>query len=263
MTIGGFVKVWNGTSWEFQVAKVWNGSQWVERPVFHYVTNGWRAGWGEDSFSLRWTTSSNTGPFIADRTSSFTANVDIITGGTPATVNSGRIVLYRGSPVNGTYLRSTPLNFAFTSNTPKRFRASFKGIVPTTAPTVADAVLFDIINFSQGRFTLNTDDFPTANCLRLDIFDGTTNENILSDGGASRVLGTLQLYEVEYIDNVSGSGGTVTFYVDGVKFGASKTTTVKPKLVNNVQLWVNASLDNTTNSLDNLEVEYIEMEYEI
>jgi hypothetical protein len=44
-TIGGGVKVWNGTSWASKAVQVWNGSAWVTKPV--YVWNG--SNWGASS----------------------------------------------------------------------------------------------------------------------------------------------------------------------------------------------------------------------
>lgn len=52
MTYGGFVKVWDGSAWQWRVAKVWNGSSWSDRPVYHRETSAWKAAWSGTGSSL-------------------------------------------------------------------------------------------------------------------------------------------------------------------------------------------------------------------
>lgn len=40
-SIGGGVKVWNGTSWASKTAQVWNGTAWVTKPVTTWNGTAW------------------------------------------------------------------------------------------------------------------------------------------------------------------------------------------------------------------------------
>jgi hypothetical protein len=93
---------------------------------------------------------------------------------------------------------------------------------------------------------------------------GGSEEYIISDEDPRRHRGdgVMQLYEVEYIDNVGGVGGTVKFYLDGIQVGAAKPANVKPRISNTVPFEVNATASNTNDSVDGLEVEYVTIDFD-
>lgn len=37
----GYIKVWNGSTWEYKPMKVWNGSAWEIKPVKYYNGASW------------------------------------------------------------------------------------------------------------------------------------------------------------------------------------------------------------------------------
>lgn len=204
------------------------------------------------SYSSTWTTNNTSGPFTPTG-NGVASDLNLYVYGTTPTLNSGRLRLYPND-----YLESEAFGVDFTDGTPKRLRISFKGIALTGQTT--DHLLGDIFIWNTGRILFTT--YWDGDRFRVGLQRDTTEEWINSDSDSMRALGTNQLYEVEWNDNIGGSGGTVTFYVDGVQMGSVKNTTIKPKIPNNAFLSVNASLGNASNSV-NMEVEYVKIEYEI
>lgn len=73
MTYGGFVKVWDGSDWQWRTAKVWNGATWDDRPVYWKDTSAWKAAWSDTvglvpAYTFRYnnwgTTGSNIGTVV-------------------------------------------------------------------------------------------------------------------------------------------------------------------------------------------------------
>lgn len=164
---------------------------------------------------------------------------------------------------SGCRLGSSALGLSFNSTTnpdttqaPPSIRMGFKGVVP--AGTVF-ATLAEMYDYGVGRFTLS----PSwqGNVLSATVQRGDTVVSILSDSDDRRILGTLQLYEVEYVDDTSGPGGVINFYVDGEKMGESKPVDFKLRISPATPIEVNSSLGNVTNSIEGLEVEYISLTY--
>jgi hypothetical protein len=157
-----------------------------------------------------------------------------------------------------TYLSTAPLSLEFvsssnevTTQTPPSIRFGFKGVIdPSNYP-----ILGELYDYGVGRFRWNR--HWQDNTFSIEWERNGSGETIVSDDGTAFVAGTNQLYEVEWVNDPNGSGGTVTFYVDGVQYGSPKPTSGKPRITPACEYQVNASINNTQDSSDNLEVEYV------
>lgn len=174
--------------------------------------------------------------------------------GTAFDFRNGRVVMNQNA-----YLFTDALGLDFgssanevTTQTPPSFRLTFRGVVPASTP---DALLINLMDYSTGGMTLGT--HWDGETLILKLHRNGSTENIVSEPSALRKLGTLQTYEAEFINNPNGDGGSVNFYIDGVKIGATQTVTSKPRIASVATLESNASVGNTSISINNLEVEYI------
>lgn len=153
-------------------------------------------------------------------------------------------VLTELAPVNLTHL--------------KRLRFSMRGVIPAGTDY---AILSEMQSWSVGRLNLSPD--WSGNTFIADVgFDNGDGERITSDNNPIRALGTLQTYEVEWVDDPDGAGGFLTFYVDGTEMGPPQATAGKPAFNSDVKLSVNASMGNTGNSRDNIQVEQLKLEWE-
>lgn len=158
-----------------------------------------------------------------------------------------------------TYLRSTPLGLDFgttadpaTTEAPHRLRFSFRGVAPGTA------ILMEMFAWNRGRMYFNG--HWDSGRLEVGIQRGFEVQSFLSTG--TRTAGTEQLLEVEYVDNAGGTGGTLTFYIDGQNAGGPFATTIKPRIPADVGLYTNASLDNPRNSVDGLQIRELMIGYD-
>jgi hypothetical protein len=158
------------------------------------------------------------------------------------------------------YLRSTPLGLDFgttsdpsTTETPRRLRFSFRGTTPA-----GSAILMEMFAWTRGRMYFNG--HWDSGRLEVGIMRGDQLQSFLSSG--RRMAGAEQLLEVEYVDTIGGTGGTLTFYIDGQNAGGPFTTTIKPRIPADVSLYVNASLDNASNSVNGLQVRELILSYD-
>ncbi len=154
------------------------------------------------------------------------------------------------------YLTSDPLALSFkitnddaTTQTPARIKLSFSGTVNEEYPIMAS--LYD---YMVGEFTLRPHWQGTT--LVATIGRGGSPTEVISDDNPAFAIGPgiLKTYEAEYIDNVGGTGGFVRFYVDGVQIGAEKPCEKKLRITPGMGIECNASVGNTSNSVNNLEV---------
>ena len=158
----------------------------------------------------------------------------------------------------GSYL-STPsmgLETTITSNeqttqTPNMIRIGFKGVAPPEAEF--GGVLAGLMDYGVGEFRLEA--YWQGKTMKLMIGRNGGTENVVSDPDDRRVLGTNQHYEVEWVNNPNGPGGTATFFIDGIQSGAAKTTEFKPRITPRMPFEVNASEGNPSVGLNNLEIE--------
>lgn len=166
---------------------------------------------------------------------------------------NGRVILNKGS-----YLWSEPLALDFKTSTndsitqtPPNLKLTFRGVVNDEYPILA--LLYD---YTVGEMRLKQ--HWNGNSVTLSLGRGAgSSEEIESDQDPAFARGSLKTIEAEFIDNVGGEGGTVRFYVDGVKIGADKPTLTKPRITPVMSLEVNASGNNTSSSENNLEVEFV------
>ena len=215
---------------------------------------------GGDTITMRWEFNDAVGPF-ANVGAGQSTGMEIVADGDAPTFEDGLLVLPKG-----TYLRTLDqMDWAFadtgdtnTNFTPKRLRFSFYGIVD---PGSYDSVLIEYYKWANGSINLRT--FWEGDMLRMDAYrEGVGESQCKSDSDPRRALGTLQLYEAEWVDDPTGPGGTVNFYVDGTPFGEARNATNKPRLPGGDRLYVSASLGNTSNGA-NMKVGWIEVTYEI
>lgn len=178
--------------------------------------------------------------------------------GTGFVFRNGHVVVNQGS-----YLFTTALAFDFKSSsndvitqTPPTMRISWKGIVPT-ASAASEPILANLMDYATGGMTLRP--YWNGNTLEVQLHRNGSSETVISGEATNRNLGTNQLYEVEYVDNAGGVGGMVSFYIDGVQIGAAQASTIKPRIAAAAALEINASVGNTSQGINNLEIEYVKV----
>ena len=162
-----------------------------------------------------------------------------------------------------TYLITDPLALDFgqstneaLTQTPSKIKMSFKGIIPADKYPILGCMY----SYNQGNFRFER--HWSGNTLIVKLGRGPTEEDVVSDDGTALAIGTNQLLEVEWSNNPSGEGGTVKFFVNGVQYGASKTTSTKPRISPDMCYEVNSSGSNTQDSNDNIEVEYVGLSFD-
>ena len=202
--------------------------------------------------SAQWITGSSGSPYaVAGDAVASTMTLSKAGEGTTGYQN-GHLVLNKN-----TYLTSPPLGLEFTSSsnaettqTPSSIRLSFKGTVPSGGALIGRVQDWDTgyvghkVHWSNSMIEFKTDR------------EGGGSGTILSDD-LFDLNGTSRLIESEWVDDPNGPGGTVTFFVDGEQFGAPKATEYKPRISPAADYQVNATVDNTSDSVDGMEVEYI------
>jgi len=143
------------------------------------------------------------------------------------------------------------------TQTPPSFRMSFRGVVPDVGAVV---ILGHMEDYGFGLMSFCS---HWANgCLQVLLGRQGYTQSIISDPDpALRQLGTNQLYECEWTDDPNGEGGVVRFFVNGIQLGDDKPTEHKLRIRPSMTFEVNASLGNTSNSIDNLEIESVGLSY--
>ncbi|WP_449471636.1 hypothetical protein [Sphingobium chungangianum] len=206
-----------------------------------------------------WTITSGGSPWAVSGDAVSSSNVlykRVYTGTGGASSDNSDMIGGRLKLMRHIYLASDPLALSFkvsnddgTSQTPANIRLSFRGIVNEEYPIMA--TLYD---YMIGEFTLRP--HWSGDTLSVTIGRGSSQTEIISDDNPAFAIGPgiLKTYEAEFIDNVGGAGGSIRFYVDGVQIGAEKPCEVKLRITPAMTLECNSSGNNTSNSVDNLEV---------
>ncbi|MGA1849482.1 hypothetical protein VH570_01425 [Sphingobium sp. HT1-2] len=155
------------------------------------------------------------------------------------------------------HLASDPLalNFRQTTNdgttqTPASIRLTFSGIVNNDYP-----ILASLYDYMVGEFTLRR--HWQGNTLQVTVGRGSSQTQITSVDDAAFASGSLKTWSVEFIDNVGGVGGTIRFYSDGVQIGPDQTCEVKLRATPAMAIECNSTGNNTSDSVNNLDVAYI------
>ncbi|MFX4087980.1 hypothetical protein ACKU27_23095 [Sphingobium yanoikuyae] len=166
---------------------------------------------------------------------------------------SGRLRLMRHI-----YLVTEPLALSFkqttndgTTQTPSSIRMTFSGIVNEEYP-----ILATMYDYTVGEFTLRRHWSGSAT-LAVTVGRGSSSTQVVSDDDPAFAAGSLKTWSVEYIDNVDGAGGSIRFYADGVQIGADKPCEVKLRITPAMALECNSSGNNTSDSVNNLDVAYL------
>jgi len=205
--------------------------------------------------SSQWTLGGSGAPYVVSG-NAVSSTAGLNKNGTGFDFRNGHVVVNQGSYL---FSQALALDFKTSSNdivtqTPPSMRLSFKGVVPAGA---MEPILANVLDYSTGGMTLKT--YWQGSTLQLQLHRNGSTENIISPEAPSRILGTNQLYEAEWNDNPGGVGGTVTFYVDGQQIGSPVATTSKPRVAAAASLEINASVGNTSQSINNLEIEYVKV----
>jgi hypothetical protein len=206
-----------------------------------------------------WRTIAVAGPYAVQGTGFVTSPTMIVEGtGTP-TLRNGNILLPMGK-----FLTSAALGMEFvgtgkldTALTPPSLTVAFKGVLPSARDRAVligdiagpDGVVFQFVAHDWGR-SLGV---AIGGRGEWNVFNSQAFETSIND--ANHTLA------VTYTDNLSGPGGSFTFFVDGVQIGAPIDSPAKPKVASGCFIQVNASQDNTTNSVAGVEVESIKVSY--
>ncbi|QHD67398.1 hypothetical protein GS397_10275 [Sphingobium yanoikuyae] len=210
----------------------------------------------------QWLTGASGSPYpVAGNAVSSSAVLDKkIYGDGTTDFQNGHLILNRHA-----YLQSQPLGLEFgqvadeaTSETPPRIKIGIKAAITGDNYPILAA----LYQYGFGQIQLRP--HWSGQNMVVTLGRGGSEEYIISDEDPRRHRGdgVMQLYEVEYIDNVGGVGGTVKFYLDGVQVGAAKPANVKPRISNTVPFEVNATASNTNDSVDGLEVEYVTIDFD-
>ncbi|GAA4770828.1 hypothetical protein GCM10023219_16940 [Stakelama sediminis] len=183
-----------------------------------------------------------------------TAN-DLAIVGTGANYSSGRLNLPAG-----TYLSADAIGISLpttsdpdTTQAPQSITVGFKGIVPQ-----AEAPLVSLYHYSHAEFSLYG--YWQPGQVKVILEREGQRAVFYSDTGLSSTAD--EDIAVRYDDDPNGAGGTITFLRGGVAFGSPQAVGFKPKITPEAVLECNASLGNTTNSV-NLQVQEISVKLEV
>ena len=170
---------------------------------------------------------------------------------------------YSGSRLNlpkDTYLSAGPIGIALpttsdpdTTRTPRAITVGFKGILPQDSVPLAS-----LYHYDHGEFSLYGYWQPGQVQVRLER-DGQSTV-LYSASGLSNT--TQEDIAVRYDDDPDGAGGTVTFLRGGVAFGPPQSVAFKPMITPEAEFECNASLGNTSNSV-NLSVKEVSVKLEV
>ncbi|WP_454884010.1 hypothetical protein [Sphingomonas oryzagri] len=150
-----------------------------------------------------------------------------------------------------------------TTQTPPRFRIGFKGIVPAGS---GDGQMVLVYSYNIGELSLHP--YWNGYSLRATVSRNGSSEDIISDnivdadGNDARGFGEEHFYEVEWINDSGGAGGTVRFYMDGVQVGSDKATERKLRISTDMSVETNALGTNTSGSMDNLAISELSFAYD-
>jgi hypothetical protein len=197
-----------------------------------------------------WTTSDANGPWTPAGPA-FPAGDTIRkadNGGTWGYAN-GRLIANKD-----TYLKTDALDMEFPTSSddaktqiPPSIRIGFKGIVPAGT---SDGTLIALADYGLGNFSLAPHWTGTLNVAI------SRNDSYIEYPGPAMDLdlGNEHFYEAEWINDASGAGGTLHYYIDGVEQGTGTATTIKPRITPAMGVQCNASGDNTSGSINNLAI---------
>lgn len=208
-----------------------------------------------DLLVTRWTANGVTSPIVPTGHMTNQLTLETVDGATPA-ANGNLLVLNKN-----TYLAAENVVFGFTATgddsttqAPTKFRIGFKGILGVDYSTIVD-----VSEWSVGQFTFSTHWNGTA--LRV-TYNRNGDGSLIDSDDTNLDFGNNHLYEVEYSDDPTGAGGFMTFFYDGTQIGAVKPTATKLRISDNMDFNVNATLENSSGSVDNLVIEYVELSYQ-
>ncbi|MBT0668405.1 hypothetical protein HT136_08485 [Novosphingobium profundi] len=164
----------------------------------------------------------------------------------------GRITLNKNA-----YLITPKLNIEFpsssdtlTTQTPPWIMLEFKGITPQGGAIMGRLESYGVGHVAHQKHWNNRS--IEFSCHR----EGTSGISVISDE-IRDLYDTDDLIQTKWENDENGTGGIVTFYVNGEQYGASKPTEIKPRITSDCDFQLNASVENTSNSVDNLVVEYV------
>lgn len=180
-----------------------------------------------------------------------------------ATGDNSEMVNGRLKLMRHIFLTTDALGLTFKSTTddtttqaPPSIKIGFRGSVGDGYP-----ILASMYEWNEGRFELRP--HWDGNTMIVTCGRGSSPPSIKSDQDPAFAIGPniVKTYEVEYVDNVGGAGGVVKFYVDGVQIGAEKPLEAKLRISPKMMLECNASIGNTSDSVDSLEVEALSVSF--
>lgn len=206
--------------------------------------------------SAQWVTGSSGSPYAVTGDAVSSSMTLEKRGSGTSGYSNGRLILNRG-----TYLKSPDLGLEFasssdvaTTQTPPSIRLIFRGIVP--GGTGKGVQIGTLESWSPQGKAMHQIHWEQNMMEFLYTREGAFGGSVLSDP-ITNLTGALHTFETEWVNNENGTGGIVTFYVDGEQYGAPKTTEWKPRVPPSANLQVNSSVENTANSVDGLEIEYV------
>jgi hypothetical protein len=158
------------------------------------------------------------------------------------------------------YLITPKLNIEFpsssdinTTQTPPWIQLGFKGTLPAgggilgTLQDYGAGLAGHSLHWNNRSVSFN---FDRANGG----WGGVNSDEIMDLYGAEHHFVT------RWENDVNGPGGTVTFYVDDVQYGEKKATESKPRISAQADFQVNASVENTANSIDGMTIRELSLE---
>lgn len=183
-------------------------------------------------------------------------NKRVYSGSGGAATDNSEMVNGRLKLMKHIYLTTDALGLNFkattddmTTQAPPSIKMGFRGCVGEDYP-----ILASLYEWNEGRFELRP--HWNGNTMVVTCGRGSSPVQVFSDQDPAFAIGpnVLKTYEVEYVDNIGGAGGVVKFYVDGVQIGSEKPVEAKLRISPSMKLECNASLGNTSDSQNNLEV---------
>jgi hypothetical protein len=189
--------------------------------------------------------------------SSSTLSKKLYSGQGGATTDNSEMINGRLRLMRHINLVSEPLalNFKQTTNdgttqTPASIRLTFSGIVNNDYP-----ILVSLYDYMIGEFTLRR--HWQGNTLQVTVGRGSSTTQVTSIDDPAFASGAAHVWEVEFIDNVGGTGGTIRFYSDGVQIGPDQVCEVKLRATPAMAIECNSTGNNTSDSVNNLDVAYL------
>jgi hypothetical protein len=198
---------------------------------------------GAATVGTNYTPTNAAGPFAPSQLGAGVSNAGLAIFGTDFNYDGTTLNLSKNA-----YLATAALGIGLATSsdpaktmTPSAMTVSFVGVIPLKVSVIAG-----VHNYADGGITIYGG--SSAGTVKVLLERGSMAEWFDSIAGLSNT--NVEDIAVRYVDNINGAGGTITFLRNGVAFGPSQTTTLKPRISPLVYVESNASAGNPAAAVD-------------